>query len=308
MGQNPLVSIIIPTYNKKQELNRLIESIKQSSYPKKSIEIIVVDDASTDGTYRLITQRFPEVKVIRNAKRRMTSGARNIGIECSKGDYLFFIDHDNVVDRNAVSELVDFMERNGAVGLAGPIMYYYRAPIEIFCAGGKMGQPLCIPFCMFQHRTSEIPQIANTSAIECDFIPNAFMVRKQIIKEIGFFDEENFPILWEDIDFSLRIKQKGYRLVIFPRAKVWHDVPTTNDFHIDEERAFFRGRNRARFYLKYAPLRTLMLPLDTLGFCAALFAYDKGSRRLKKLWNYLKGIMYGLVPATSTNHNKREQP
>ena len=307
MGQNPLISIIIPTYNRKQELTRLIESIKQSGYPKESIEIIVVDDASTDGTYRSIRKRFPDVKVIRNTKRRMTSGARNIGIKCSKGDYLFFIDHDNVIDRNAINELVNFMERNRDVGLAGPVMYYYSVPKEIWCAGGKLRQPLYFTSWMFQHETSEIPQVANTYAMECDYIPNAFMVRKRIIKEIGFFDEKNFPLLWEDADFSLRIKQRGYQIVIVPRAKVWHDVSTGRDFHITEERAFFRGRDRTRFYLKYVPLRTLMLPIDMLGFSVVLFAYDRGSRGSKKLLQYLKGIVHGLVLATSANQYKKEQ-
>jgi len=308
MDQNPLVSIIIPTYNRKQELTRLIESIKQSDYPKESVEIIVVDDASTDGTFDAIKKGFPDVEVIRNTKRRLTSGARNVGIECSKGDYLFFVDHDNVIDRRAISELVNFMERNEIVGLAGPIMYYYSVPEEIWCAGGKLRRPLYLPTCMFQHETSETLQIANISTIECAYIPNAFMVRKQIIKEIGLFDERNFPILFEDADFSLRIKQGGYQIVIVPKAKVWHDVSTAKDFHIDEERAFFRGRSRARFYLKYAPLRTLMLPIDTLGFCVVLFVYDRGSRRLKNLSQYLKGIVYGLGLTDSTNQYEKEQP
>jgi len=308
MGQNPLVSIIIPTYNRKQELTRLIESIKQSDYPKESIEIIVVDDASADGTFDTIKKGFPDVKVIRNIKRRLTSGARNVGIECSKGDYLFFVDNDNVIDRRAISELVNFMERNEIVGLAGPIMYYYCEPKEIWCAGGKLRQPLYLPTCMFQHETSETLQIANISTIECDYIPNAFMVRKQIIKEIGLFDEKNFPILFEDADFSLRIKQRGYQIVIVPKAKVWHDVSMAKDFHIDEERAFFRGRNRTRFYLKYALLRAFMLPIDMLGFCVVLFAYDSGSRGLKKLSQYLKGIVYGLVLTDSTNQYEKEQP
>ncbi|MDH5770133.1 MAG: glycosyltransferase family 2 protein [Candidatus Bathyarchaeota archaeon] len=307
MGQNPLVSIIIPTYNRKQELTRLIESIKQSDYPKESMEIIVVDDASTDGTYGSIRKRFPEVKVIRNTKRRMTSGARNIGIKCSKGDYLFFIDHDNVIDRNAINELVNFMKRNRDVGLAGPVMYYYSVPKEIWCAGGKLRHPLYFTTWMYQHETSESPKIANSYAIECDYIPNAFMVRKQIIKEVGFFDEKNFPLLWEDADFSLKIRQRGYRIVAVPKAKVWHDVSTAKDFHITEERTFFRGRARARFYLKCAPLRTLMLPIDMLGFSVVLFECDRGSRRLRKLWQYLKGIVHGLVLATSANQYKEEQ-
>jgi GT2 family glycosyltransferase len=306
MGHNPLVSIIIPTYNRKRELIRLVKSIKQSSYPKENTEIIVVDDSSTDGTNYTIKRRFPDVKVVRNTKEKMPSGARNIGIKCSKGDYLFFVDDDNVIDRQAISELVNFMESNKNVGLIGPIMYYYSTPREIWCAGGKLRRPLCIQTHIFQYKKSDNLPLKKMYAIECEYIPNAFMVRRHIIREIGFFDEENFPIAWEDIDFSLRIKQKGYQIVIIPQAKVWHDVPTAKDFHIDEKRAFFRGRSRARFYLKYAPVRILLLPIDMLGFCGVLFAYDKGSRGLKKLLQYLKGIIYGLVLTNSTNQSRRK--
>jgi GT2 family glycosyltransferase len=301
MVQKPLVSIIIPTYNRKQVLIRLIESLKQSDYPEENMEIIVVDDASTDGTYDAVRKRFPEVKVVRNTRRKMTSGARNVGIRYSQGDYLFFVDHDNVMDRRAVSELVNFMERNEIVGLAGPMMYYYCEPKEIFCAGGSLRHPLYIPTCMSQHKKLETRQMANIRVIECDFIPNAFMTRKQVIKEIGPFDERNFPILWEDVDFAQRIKQRGYRIVIVPKAKVWHDVPTGKDFHIDKERSFFRGRNRARFYLKYAPLRNLMLPFDALGFCVVVCVYTKDSKRAEKVLQYFKGIIHGLVPKNAKN-------
>jgi len=308
MGLNPMVSIIIPTYNRRRELIRLVKSIKQSDHPKESIEIIVVDDASTDGTYDVIKKRFPDVKVVRNTKRKMTSGARNTGVKFSKGEYLFFVDHDNVIDRKAISELVNFMESNKNVGLVGPIMYYYSTPREIWCAGGKLRQPLCIQTHIFQYKKSETLPITKIYAIECEYVPNAFMVRRQIIKEIGFFDEKNFPILWEDIDFSLRIKQKGYRIVIVPKAKVWHDVSTAKDFHINNERAFFRGRNRARFYLKYAPSKILLLPIAMLGFCGVLFAYDRGSGGLKKLFQYFRGIIHGLIISNSINRHTKEQP
>jgi GT2 family glycosyltransferase len=256
----------------------------------------------------LVTKRFPDVRVIRNTQRKLTSGARNIGIKCSKGSYLFFIDHDNVIDRNAITDLVNFMERNRDVGLAGPAMYYYSSPNEIWCAGGNLRRPLYFTTWMYQHETAENPDIVGSYAIACDYIPNAFVVRRKVIKEVGFFDEENFPLLWEDADFALRAKRAGYKICIVPKAKDWHDVSTTKDFHLDEERAFFRGRNRARFFLKYAPLRILMLPVDFMGFSFVLFSCDKDSQRLKKLLCYLKGIAYGLALTTFSSQRREEQP
>ena len=292
MAQKPLVSVIIPTYNRKQELVRLVESLQQSNYPSENMEIVIVDDASTDGTYATIRTRFPEVKIVRNNIRRMTSGARNVGIKSSNGNYLFFVDHDNVVDKATISELVNFMERNKNVGLAGPIMYYHSNPERIWCAGVNLK-----PFYIMRHILKDV--ISKNSGkgkkvqvIECEFIPNAFMARRQVVEEIGFFDEQRFPILLEDADFSIRITRKGYKIVIVTSAKVWHDVPLEKDFHIDDERAYFRGRDRCLFYLKYAPLRALLLPLDLLGFCHILVAYYKNEKKRKKLLQYLKGIIH----------------
>ncbi|MBU5689296.1 MAG: glycosyltransferase family 2 protein, partial [Candidatus Aenigmarchaeota archaeon] len=123
---DPLVSVVIPTYNRKEMLIRLIKSIKKSTY--KNLEIIVVDDASTDGTYEEIKRKFPDVKIVRNEKNLLLAASRNIGIKNSKGKYIFLIDDDNVVDKNCIYELVKSMENDKNIGIVGPIMYYYSDP------------------------------------------------------------------------------------------------------------------------------------------------------------------------------------
>ena len=66
MERNPLVSIVIPTRNRKNKLIRLLASIMRSSYPADRLEVIVIDDASTDGTYHVVRKEFPKVKLLRN--------------------------------------------------------------------------------------------------------------------------------------------------------------------------------------------------------------------------------------------------
>ena len=300
MKQKPFVSIIVPTHNRKQKLARLIRSILQSDSSSQSIEIIVVDDASTDGTHAAIKKQFPNVRVIRNKKQRMVSGARNVGINFSRGEYLFFVDDDYVIDGNVISELVDLMETEKNMGTVGPIIYYYGAPQKIFCAGGKLRRPLYITTLILQGKESDVIESENIRLIECDFVSTPFMMRRQIVEEIGFFDEVNFPIWGEEIDFSLRIREKGYRQVILPRAKVWHDVPTARDYHLTEERAFFRGRSRVRFSLKYAWPRILLLPVDMLSFCYILFGYNRDARVWKKFLLYFRGIIQGFALSKST--------
>jgi len=76
----PIVSIIIVTHNRNEKLIRLIESILTSNFPREKIEIIVVDDASNDGTYDIIKTKYPYIKIIRTSKEVLPSAAKNIGI------------------------------------------------------------------------------------------------------------------------------------------------------------------------------------------------------------------------------------
>ena len=91
MDKNPLVSIVIPTHNRKKHVERLINSILENTY--KNIEIIVIDDDSTDGTYEYLKEKFgnlPNFKIVRNNKNLLVSGSRNKGIGLSKGELIFF--------------------------------------------------------------------------------------------------------------------------------------------------------------------------------------------------------------------------
>ena len=113
----PSVSVVIPTHNRKDKLIRLINSILQSNYSKEKLNIIVIDDASTDGTYEKIRKFFPKVYAIRNEKEKLVAGARNLGIKNAKGEYILFIDDDNIVEKNMIKHLVHFMNTHKEFGV-----------------------------------------------------------------------------------------------------------------------------------------------------------------------------------------------
>src|SRR5712692_4390256 len=83
----PLVSVVIPTHNRKSAVTRCVESVLRSSYPR--IEVIVVDDASTDGTFHHLSALFPSVGLIRLEREQMVSGSRNAGCKNAKGEFVF---------------------------------------------------------------------------------------------------------------------------------------------------------------------------------------------------------------------------
>ncbi|MFH8120440.1 MAG: glycosyltransferase family 2 protein, partial [Candidatus Aenigmatarchaeota archaeon] len=280
------------TYNRKEKLIRLIKSILKSNYPRNKLEIIVIDDASTDGTYEEVKKRFPEVKIIRNKKEKLVTACRNIGIRKSKGSYIFFIDDDNIVDKNCISLLVKAMKTNPKFGLVGPVSIYNSKKNVIWCAGAIFN----IIFGVHLHIKYNKPLklLRNVKKIYCDYIPNAYMTRKEILKKINYFDQKKFPIAMEEIDLAYRIRHLCYKIAVIPESIVFHDVPLKRDFHITPLRAYFRGRSRVLFYKKYLKYRIIGIFFDILAFLFLIIKYSEKNKR-KIFIEYLKGVFNGIA-------------
>jgi len=113
-----LVTIIIPTYNRIHLLNTLLESIKKQTH--KKLEIILIDDASTDDTSLMIQQLYPSIKLIINHKNRGPSFSKNQGIKKSKGKYLLFLDSDVILHKkNSIKTLLKHLQDYPKIGVIG---------------------------------------------------------------------------------------------------------------------------------------------------------------------------------------------
>lgn len=302
----PLVSVIIPTYKRKDKLKKLLNSLLESDYPKDKMEIIVVVDADGED-YSDLIKEFPKIRFIFNENEQFLAESRNIGIRNSRGEYLFIIDDDNVVDKKCIAELVKFMENNPEVGIAGPIMYYYKDPQRIWCAGIKRNYYTSLT--KFIGR-NEIDNGQFSEPIPSEDFPNAFMIKKEVIDRIGYFDSENFPIHYDEADFCKRAVNSGYAIYTVPTAKVWHDIPLPGEikekarfFHVyNEFRAYFAGRNRVIFHKKYSKKYQFLAFVLVFNWIITayylkviLFGSKKPFKdRLKIAKSYLEGIVDGL--------------
>lgn len=241
------VSIVIPTHNRKEKLARLLASIFESDF-SGGLEVIVVDDASTDGTCEFVRKLFPAVRVVRNERESYIAAARNAGIREARGDYIFLIDDDNVVDKLCISELVRTFEMDPRIGVAAPIMYYFSQPERVWCAG--VARSMTTSLTRFLWRDAPLNKAPRILIESADF-PNAFMVRREVIEKVGIFDGQLFPIHYEEADFGERVRRAGFRIVCNPRAKVWHDIPLPEKearsrlLHVHSKlRAYYAARNR----------------------------------------------------------------
>ncbi len=199
------VTIIIPVWNRKEDLRNVLESLKKQNY--KDFEIIVVDDGSTDGTIDLVENEYKYVKLFRNKKNMGPAYARNKAIINSKGEYIWFLDSDSiVVDENCLKRLIDICENNKVIGCLGGC-YNKKGYINIVRKG----------------KGNYLPISSKPEMVKCDFIETAnCFTKKNLLEQIGGFDP-NYSLL-EDSDICFKIIKKGYSIVIDHSITVLHNV------------------------------------------------------------------------------------
>lgn len=188
MNTNPLISIIIPTYNKSQYLKEAIESVLNQTY--KEIEVIVVDDGSTDNTGEVV-KSFDDPRVIYFfQKNKGPAAARNSGLRRAKGKYIAFLDSDDLWLKEKLKKQIDFMEKNSEIGLLGTGCY------EITDKGKIIGKKI------FPIKN----EILQKDLIKYNpFIQSSVMVKREVFDKVGLYDE-NFRES-EDYELWLRIAE-----------------------------------------------------------------------------------------------------
>ena len=283
----PLVSVVIPTHNRKEKLIRLIKSIYQSNYPRDKLEIIIVDDASTDDTSKMVKNLYPQVKVIRTNKEVFPAKARDLGARCSTGEYLFFIDDDCMVLADTIIYLTKSALAIGEkAGIIAPVITYEKNPHKVWCAGGLYRPNNIYDLTHSPYQNLDLQEVqAKHKLLDITYSPSAFLMKRSVYLETGGFNYKDFPIAWEEVDLALKVKRKGYRNVCVTEAVVTHDIEPDTKTR-SSVRAYYQGRSRTIFYRKYLRRKTLLLPIYLFGFFLQ-------NRSIILTLKYLRGMLDG---------------
>ncbi len=124
----PLISVIMPIYNRKEYLGKAVKSVLNQTY--QNLEIILVDDHSTDGAYEMLQEyadKDKRIKLFRNEKNSFVSATRNVGLKNATGKYLYFIDSDDWIDENYLKEMVVEAEENNLDVVVNPNIYLFNS-------------------------------------------------------------------------------------------------------------------------------------------------------------------------------------
>jgi mycofactocin system glycosyltransferase len=231
---DPFVSIVVAVCNRAGEIGSCIESLLSLNYPRLKYEIIVVDDASEDGTFTVASQY--DVKVIRQEQNLGQSAARNVGVTEARGEIVAFIDSDCIAESEWLRELVPFFQdsRNALVG--GYVASYFRDSVLDRYEAAKS------PLNMGEDMLTGCGEESDFYVPTCNML-----VRRDAYLQTGGLNE-NLRV-GEDVDFCWKLKENGYRLVYLPKGRVRHKH--RNRFAQTFKRRFEYGTSEPDLYARH---------------------------------------------------------
>jgi GT2 family glycosyltransferase len=224
------LSVIIVNYNTIELLRNCLHSIYMQT-SGITLEIWVVDNASTDGSPDMVEAEFPNVKLIRSNLNQGFSKANNMALRQCSSEYCLLLNPDTTIPENTFKKVIDFMELHPDAGAVGCKLLKADETLDIAC---KRSFPTpWNSFCKVLKLHKLFPKNKlfgkynltymdenETHSIDC--IVGAFMMLpKKVIDEVGLLDEDFF-MYGEDIDWCFRIKKAGYEIYYYPETFIWH--------------------------------------------------------------------------------------
>lgn len=280
---NPLVSIIIVTWNSVEDIEEMLDSVRGQTY--ENYEVVLVDSASADHTVSLVREKYTSVRIIESKENIGYRRGNRLGMEEAKGDLIMVCNDDVKLMPNCVYELVKTLEQDPSLGLSTPVIMNYFSPELISAAGntlhytGMTGHSLARDH--VQEYASEIDP--NLSAVSgC-----CFMIRKEAMNALGGFSDD-FDALdtgWhaasEDADLSLRARLQGYGVGLAANSIMYHK----HDGNRPVTPNLFASAEYARYLLVFRNFetRTLILmipPMLVLELMSLVFSAMKGKKWL----------------------------
>lgn len=282
------ISVVIVGWNAKHYLELCLESLATAP-PRRSMEVIVVDNASADGSAEMIETRFPQVKLIKSKENLGFAKGNNVAIRQCQGRYIALVNPDVIVFPGCLDALADFLDQNPKVGNTGPRVLNPDKTLQSTC---RRFPTLWNNFCTASGLTTAFKKsrffagehmlyFPHDRTLPVDVLVGCFsMIRREAFDEVGLLDENLF-MYGDDVDWCRRCWNAGWQVVFFPGAEAIHD----------------RGKITAPYPVRFAVAQqrsVLYYWRKHHGFWGAL-----GIRSIilsRHLVRYIFAVVGGLVP------------
>lgn len=215
----PLLSIVVVNWNSRDLLQQCLQSIGSSD----SIQIVVIDNASTDASAEMLVREFPRVLLIRNEANRGFACANNQGWCASTAKFILFLNSDTVVDPDILTGLVGFMDTHPDAGAASPRLTRRDGRAQPFAFGGDPTPGYLLTrgaARIFLRRALHDWELREVQIV--DWVSGACLIaRRQALEQVDGFDE-NFFMYFEDNDLCLRLRKAGWKIYFNPKIAITH--------------------------------------------------------------------------------------
>jgi len=263
-----MLSVVIITWNARRDVKSCLDSVMEAT-ACRATEIIVIDNGSTDETPAILQSYGGRINLIRLKKNRGVAVARNIGMKSAKGQYIWILDVDTVVNKEAVDGMIDYLDRHPECGLctcrlqseAGEVQdscrrlpypkHKIRNLITAKTAGSAFWKKLHHKINKKNERQFYREALQGSQPFEAAYVIGACqMFPRKILDEAGYLDEKIFygP---EDADFCLRISRKAYKIICLPAIHIIHHYNRISNRKIFSRMSFLHLKGLLYFYFKH---------------------------------------------------------
>lgn len=271
------LSVIIVNWNTSDLLQRCLESLygRGSKVDAKvggpartglSFEVVVVDNASTDGSAAMVAERFPQTRLQENRANVGFTRANNQGITSSNGRYVLLLNSDAEIVGDALETIVTYLDTHSEVGVVGPLLLNSDGSVQ---SSRRRFPTLATGFVESTVLQEYLPRsgllsrfyvddIAPDSAHRVDWVVGAcFAVRRAAIEQVGIMDE-GFFMYFEEVDWCWRMKKAGWQVAFLPAAQVIHHYGKSSERDLPHRHIYFND-SKVKFYRKHFGLRAALL-------------------------------------------------
>lgn len=244
------LSIIIVNYNVKEFLQNLLHSIDKAAKEIRH-EVIIVDNASDDGSVEFLQKNFPSIKLIANKTNAGFGKANNQGMEIAGGKYILLLNPDTLLSEDTLKEMLNFLEATPGAGMAGCKILNPDGTLQLACRRSFPGP--WTSFCKVTGLSTLFPKsklfarynltfLDENQTYEVDAISGSFMMlKKEVYEKIGGFDEDFF-MYGEDLDLCYRIQKAGYKVYYLHSTQIIHyKGESTRRSSLDETKIFYEA-------------------------------------------------------------------
>lgn len=304
----PLVSVIIVNWNGKVDTLVCLACLSRQTY--RNLEIIVIDNASSDGSAEEIKRRFKLVKLWKNKINEGFAEANNIGYKHSSGKYLLLLNNDTEIkDKEFIQKIVSGIEKDEKIGVLQPKI--------ILSGSGKLqagGAFLTFTGFLYHFGFGQNPNdpLFNRKMFIYSANGSCMLIRRELIEKIGLFDPDFF-VYFEETDFCHRVSLAGYKILYFPETSIFHKGSKSTLRQKPEFTQFHAFKNRICSYLKNLGIKNIIiiLPIHIL-LCElyTLLLIIKGNLKLalstqKAIWWNVVNLPFTLKKRGWIQYNLR---